>query len=61
MFLKLLLAAFLVLGLGGGMLGCAEKEEGTMEKLGKEIDKGMEKMGEKVEEAGEKVKEATKN
>ncbi len=59
MLLKLLLAGLLALGFGGGVISCSEKKEGAMEKLGKEIDKGVEKMGEKIEEAGDKVKEAT--
>ncbi|MDD2899283.1 MAG: hypothetical protein PHI31_11290 [Desulfuromonadaceae bacterium] len=54
----------------GGMFGC-KRNEGPMERSGREIDKAVEKTGqqikkavektgEKLEKAGEKVKESVK-
>lgn len=40
-----------------GLSGC-EKEEGPVERAGKDIDKAMEKTGEKIEEAGENIQDA---
>jgi hypothetical protein len=37
--------------------GCQKKEEGPMEKAGKEIDKSVEATKDTVQQAGEKVKE----
>ena len=40
------------------LLGCA-KEEGPMEKMGKQIDEAAESVEKSAEEAAEKVREAT--
>lgn len=37
--------------------GCM-KQEGPVEKAGKEVDKATEKVGEKIEKAGENIKDA---
>ena len=55
-FLKGVVSVFAVLVFVIAISGC-QKEEGTMEKVGKEIDKGAEATKEAVEKAGEKVSE----
>ncbi len=52
------IAALVVGLLTAGVSGC--KNEGPMERTGKEIDKAAEKTGEKLEKAGDKVKESVK-
>lgn len=37
--------------------GC-QKQEGPVEKAGKEVDKASEKVGQKMEQAGESIKDA---
>lgn len=39
--------------------GC-EKQEGPMERAGKDADKTVEKVGEQVEKAGEKIQDTAK-
>jgi hypothetical protein len=52
--------AVVVLGvLSAGVSGC-KKQEGPMERTGKEMDKAVEKAGEKIEKAGEKIKDSVK-
>ena len=65
-FLKGIVSVFAVLVFVIAISGC-QKEEGAMEKAGKEIDKGanatkgaVEKAGEKVSEGAEKTGEAVK-
>lgn len=40
-----------------GLAGC-EKQEGPLEKAGKEVDKAAATVGEKIEKAGEKLQDA---
>lgn len=58
--MKTVLRNWMFLGLvsacGLGVAGC--KEEGTLEKAGKEADKAMEKTADAAKDAAEKVKEA---
>lgn len=42
-----------------GLAGC-EKQEGPMEKVGKDVDRTVEKVGEKVERAGDSIQDASK-
>lgn len=54
---KRLLSALFVSAMLAVTFGC-EKQEGPVEKAGKEVDKAAEKVGQKVEKAGEKIKDA---
>jgi hypothetical protein len=49
-----LLGALLV-----ALVGC-QKQEGPVEKAGKEVDKATEKVGNKIEQAGDNIKDAVK-
>lgn len=42
-----------------GVSGC-KKQEGPLERAGKEIDRAAEKTGEKLEKAGDKIKDSVK-
>ena len=52
-------AALIMSALLAALAGC-QKQEGPMEKAGKEVDKTAEKVGEKVEKAGESIQDAAK-
>jgi hypothetical protein len=56
---KLVSAALIMSALLAALAGC-QKQEGPMEKAGKEVDKASEKVGEKVEKAGESLQDAAK-
>ena len=43
-----------------GLSGC-QKQEGTAEHAGKEIDKAVEKTGQQIEKAGDKIEDAAKD
>lgn len=54
------LGAALILGsLLLALSGC-QKEEGPVEKAGKEVDQAAEAVGEKIEEAGDSIQDAAK-
>ena len=55
-FQKSLTAVLLVSAV---LFGC-QKQEGTAEHVGKEIDKAVDKAGQKIEQAGERVQDAAK-
>jgi hypothetical protein len=50
-----LAAAVLIAGLGG-----CKKEEGPMERAGKQVDKAVDKAGQQIEKAGEKIQDTAK-
>ncbi|MBT0963436.1 hypothetical protein I8J34_19805 [Denitromonas sp. IR12] len=50
----LLMGALLV-----ALSGC-QKDEGPMERTGKEVDKAMEKTGQQIEKAGDAIQDAAK-
>lgn len=52
-------AAVLTCALLAALAGC-QKQEGPMEKAGKEVDKTADKVGQQVEKAGEKIQDAAK-
>jgi uncharacterized membrane protein len=41
-------------------VSACQKQEGPIEKAGKEVDKAVDKAGQQVEKAGEKVQDAAK-
>ena len=55
--MKTITIALLTLMLGAFTVGCA-KEEGPMEKMGKEIDDAVEKVEETAEDVADDVKDA---
>jgi ABC-type uncharacterized transport system auxiliary subunit len=42
-----------------GLCGC-KKEEGPMERAGKQVDKAVDKTGQQIEKAGEKLQDTAK-
>ena len=52
-------AAVVTCALLAALAGC-QKQEGPMEKAGKEVDKTADKVGQQVEKAGEKIQDAAK-
>jgi len=52
-------AALVVSALLVALSGC-QKQEGPMEKAGKEVDKAAEKVGQKIEKAGDNIQDAAK-
>lgn len=54
---KRILSALFVGALLATMAAC-QKQEGPVEKAGKEVDKAAEQVGQKIEKAGEKVQDA---
>jgi len=42
-----------------GLYGC-KKEEGPVERAGKQVDKAVEKTGKQIEKAGEKIQDTAK-
>lgn len=42
-----------------GLYGC-QKQEGPMERAGKQVDKATEKAGQQIEKAGEKIQDVAK-
>ena len=57
---KSVAAAVAVAVLIAGLCGC-QKQEGPMERAGKEVDKAVEKTGKQIEKAGEKIQDAAKD
>lgn len=54
---KRILSALFIGALLAALSGC-QKQEGPVEKAGKEVDKAAEKVGQKLEQAGEDIKDA---
>jgi len=52
--------AALVAGALLAALAACQKEEGPMEKAGKQVDQAVEKAGQQIERAGDKVEDATR-
>ena len=52
-------AALVMCVLLAAVSGC-QKQEGPVEKAGKEVDQAVEKAGEKIEKAGENIQDAAK-
>lgn len=52
-------AALLMGALLVALSGC-QKEEGPVERAGKEVDEAVEKTGEKIEKAGDAIQDAAK-
>jgi len=52
-------AALAMCALFAAMSGC-QKQEGPVERAGKEVDQAVEKAGEKIEKAGENIQDAAK-
>ena len=52
-------AALATCALLAAISGC-QKQEGPVEKAGKEVDQAVEKAGEKIEKAGENIQDAAK-
>ncbi|TVO53491.1 hypothetical protein FHP91_16705 [Denitromonas halophila] len=52
-------AALLMGALLVALSGC-QKDEGPMERAGKEVDKAMEKTGQQIEKAGDAIQDAAK-
>lgn len=50
-------AAVIMSALLAALAGC-QKQEGPVERAGKEVDKAAEKVGEQIEKAGESIKDA---
>jgi hypothetical protein len=42
-----------------GLCGC-QKQEGPMERAGKQVDKAVDKTGQQIEKAGENIQDAAK-
>lgn len=55
-WMRMLLAAMMVLGVAFGTVGCAE-EEGPAEEAGEAIDEAAEDMGDAMEDLGENIEE----
>ena len=53
--------AALVMGALSAGLFCCQKNEGPVERAGKQIDKAVEKAGQQVEKAGDKIEDAAKD
>jgi hypothetical protein len=56
-FKNLILTMAIALAVPAFIVGC-DKNDGPMEKAGKEIDNAVEKTGEAIEDTGDKVKES---
>lgn len=56
---KILSAALVVSAMVATLPGC-QKQEGPVERAGKEVDKVVEKAGQQVEKAGENIQDAAK-
>lgn len=54
---KHIISALLVGAFIAVLSGCV-KEEGPVEKAGKEVDKAAEQVGQKIEQAGDSIKDA---
>lgn len=52
-------AALAMCALFAAISGC-QKQEGPVERAGKEVDQAVEKAGEKIEKAGENIQDAAK-
>lgn len=52
-------AALAMCALLAAISGC-QKQEGPVEKAGKEVDQAVEKAGEKIEKVGENIQDAAK-
>lgn len=55
------LGAALMMGALAIALPACQKQEGPVEKAGKEVDKATEKVGQKIEKAGESIQDAVKS
>ena len=60
MKLQKTLGAALIFGSLLLALSACQKEEGPVEKAGKEVDQAAEAVGEKIEEAGDSIQDAAK-
>jgi hypothetical protein len=56
---KVVATAFAAAVLMAGLVGC-QKQEGPMERAGKQVDKATEKAGQQIEKAGEKIQDVAK-
>ena len=56
---KCVAAALAASVLIGGLWGC-QKQEGPLERAGKQVDKAVDKAGQQVEKAGEKIQDVAK-
>lgn len=54
------IGAALLIGLFMATTPGCQKQEGPVERAGKEVDKAVEKVGEKVEKAGDSIQDAAK-
>lgn len=54
------LSVALVVGAFVISLPACQKQEGPVERAGKEVDKAAEKVGQKIEKAGDSIKDAAK-
>ncbi len=55
-----ILSAVLILSATLAALSACQKQEGPMERAGKDLDKAVENVGQQVEKAGDNIQDATK-
>ena len=53
-------SAVLILGATLAALSACQKQEGPMERAGKDLDKAVENVGQQVEKAGDNIQDAAK-
>ena len=53
-------SAVVILSATLAALSACQKQEGPMERAGKDLDKAVENVGEQVEKAGDNIQDATK-
>ena len=53
-------SAVLILTASIAALAACQKQEGPMERAGKDLDKAVENVGQQVEKAGDNIQDATK-
>ena len=53
-------SAVVILGATLAALSACQKQEGPMERAGKDLDKAVENVGQQVEKAGDNIQDATK-
>ena len=51
----------LIVGVLSMSISACQKEEGPMERAGKDVDQAVEKAGEKMEEVGDSIQDAAKD
>jgi hypothetical protein len=57
---KRVMVAIVMSALIAGLI-CCQKQEGPVERAGKQIDKAVEKTGQQIEKAGDKIEDAAKD